>query len=298
MERAGEWLRLGATVIEKNVFALPSRWRPDHPRYLMAVLSHDGLDRYAWRSYCARLKPVQQALVLPNPVLIDDIPAGRVWRDSHSGLVKLLRIGRPDPRKWTDFECRWSLELARRHPDRDFHLRLVGAPDAMSNTKLERQNLRVTREPYSEHPADVYAGSDVLVHHSRIGETFGNTLYEAVDAGLGIVCSMSPHWDCAPAEYLRNTHARLAAPEAHLADPRLPVRGLLTGERPIRPTAAEYIRAMTGDGSSLLRLPVPSPSAARASLLKCARELQVGVFAAHLALAREGTRSVRHRNHL
>jgi len=42
-------LSQGVTIYEKNVFALPSKFRPVDPNYKMILMSRDGIFRYALR---------------------------------------------------------------------------------------------------------------------------------------------------------------------------------------------------------------------------------------------------------
>jgi hypothetical protein len=289
---ADEWLDAGAVVVEKNIFSLPSRWRPVHPRYLMAVMSLDGLHRYGLRSSCAYLQPVERALLLPNP-LLPRLARATPWADDGVSPVVLLRLGRPDPRKWTTFEMRWARALSRRSPQRQFHLRLVGCPASVQGARFETSNLTISAEPYSTNPSALYADADVLVHHSRIGETFGNTLFEAAEAGLGIVCALAPRWDCGPLEYFEQSAARFATPRVHMSHPSLPVTAVGSGVLR-RPTAREMVHALLSAESGPTREMPPLLDCVR-GVLSAAAQLGSPRTAGPLVVAAEAARALRRR---
>jgi hypothetical protein len=198
--QAGEWLSCGATVVEKNVFALPSPWRPRHPRYLMALMSLDGSHRLRLRSLLGGASRPGSWIHLPNPY--EHGPATESPRDADVDL-HVLRVGRPDIRKWSPFEVNFVRRAATAHPDMAFRLTLVGLPDEMAPVVLP-PNVDVVALPYLRRSRlnELYARAHVYLHHSRIGETYGNTLAEATMHGMRIVLGSEPGWDCAPIEFI------------------------------------------------------------------------------------------------
>jgi hypothetical protein len=199
-KRALGWLGSGAHIFEKNVFARASRFRPIHANYHLAVMSHDGAFRYSIRSSSTLTRKQQKLHHLPNPVLmsIEKRDTGDGVGDKPDSL-KFLRIGRPDPIKWSEFEvdfCR-KLSVQSDHP---ITLTRIGHPTA-SGTQTFR-NFTIIDLPYVKNPAAFYKDADVYLHYSKIGETYGNTVAEAVRVGTNVALAVDLSWDCASIEFL------------------------------------------------------------------------------------------------
>lgn len=192
----------GAVTLETVVFAQPSRYRPHATTHRTLLLSEDGVHRFVARSLCAGIPVPDNLGVLGNPLLHpvrQDLKARTPDRS-----LRLLRVGRPDNSKWSRFELDVTTAMARRHPDVDFELTLVGAPYPVP-ARLP-PNVHVAALPYASNPAPFYEAADVYIHHSRIGETFGNTIAEAWAAGDVVCCGLDPIWDSAPVEFLPDPH--------------------------------------------------------------------------------------------
>jgi hypothetical protein len=219
-----DWLCGGAIVVELNVFALPAADRPQLAAYIPAFLSWDGYCRHVIRATTAGYRPYGHAAILPYPLLHDVSSYPRRWDGSR---VKLLRIGRPDIRKWTTFEVKLCRRLARQWPEMEFELSLVGAPlELLIKRSSLPTNLAVKVLPYSRDVSSLYSSNDIYIHYSRIGETYGNTLAEASVRGLPIICVLDPAWDCAPIEFLDQREHVIASPRRLLRNPP-DVRALL-----------------------------------------------------------------------
>lgn len=200
----------GARTLETVVFAQPSAYRPRGEQHRTLLLSRDGVDRFVLRSRFAGVALPATLGVLGNPMLQPLSAADHLPRED--GVLRLLRVGRPDPRKWSRFELDVCAALAARHPGLRFELTLIGAP--YDRPTAPPANLLVTSVPYTRAPlAPFYAAADVYLHHSRIGETFGNTVSEAWAAGALVCCGLDPVWDCAPMDFLVPPHV-LGSPEA------------------------------------------------------------------------------------
>lgn len=191
----------GAIVVEKNVFALPSKFRPIHQNYRMALMSQDGAYRYKIRSSIARLQTEKNFYILPNPNLLEDVPVNTEFWPYTNNQFSILRVGRPDIRKWTNFELNFAKKLARQLPGNEIVLQLLGAPDEL-DTSNKIPNLEIRKVPYTRELNSYYENSDLYLHHSAIGETFGNTIFEAKSFSLPIVLGIDLAWDMAPIEYL------------------------------------------------------------------------------------------------
>lgn len=208
-------LAAGAVVVEKNVFALPSAHRPRHPRYVHGLLSTDGAHRFAWRSAAAGHPAPPTHVILPNPSLLG-APAPRV--PGADGVVRLLRVGRDDIVKWSTWEQVLAVRMAQARPDVRVELDLVGVPEACRLDGRLPANLVIRRHPMLDPDGlrHAYAAADGYVHHSRIGETFGNTLAEAQAAGCFCVAGLDPAWDCGPLEFLAAQRSWVGTPGAGL----------------------------------------------------------------------------------
>ncbi|WP_292602290.1 glycosyltransferase family 4 protein [Nocardioides sp. REDSEA-S30_B4] len=154
--------------------------------------------RYQLRSRLEGLKQTSSCFVLPNPrwgsgrtSTIRSLP--------DRGELTLLRIGRPDPIKWSNFELEYAVALHRK-TRRPVRLVRVGYPGPHAVTSVA--GVRVEDLPYQDDLSEIYRGADLYVHYSRIGETFGNTVFEAQETGLPVIFAASLGWDCAPVEYL------------------------------------------------------------------------------------------------
>jgi hypothetical protein len=206
------WLAAGARVIEKNVFARASRFRPIHPEYHMALMSEDGAFRFVLRSLLVGGSRKRTYLHL-SPPFFESTPVELCVRQSENQELTLLRIGRPDPIKWSDFERDFAVSLARSF-DSPVRLVRVGYPAADGQRTISQiGNLTVEDIPYLHDTSGAYGDADIYLHHSRIGETFGNTLAEAKNSGLPVIMAVDLHWDCAGTELLSKSHDIVGKPE-------------------------------------------------------------------------------------
>ena len=296
-------LDAGALVVEKNVFALPSAHRPVHPRYVHALMSVDGAHRLAWRSGLAGCRPPAEYLLLPNPLLAS---ASEMWEPRHrdSNRLRFLRAGRPDAVKWSDWEQRLAQAIARSRPGLSIELTLVGLPDECRlDTPSLPPNLSVTIRPMlsMEQLRQAYLESDVYVHFSRIGETFGNTIAEAQAAGCVCVVALDPAWDCAPLEFLAVGRSLAASPATLLRRVDELVDGIERAGRfgpevvPPLMSVDAYLDRLLGlaDGSTRRRT-LPSRRAAGGYLASVGNRL-AGRRGAVRAPSLEGARAVKNR---
>lgn len=201
LEWAEAVLTRGGRIVELNVFNLPSRFRPVHRNYVMAVYSREGELRYRLRSVGQRSAKRTRLVVLPN--VVNRVSGDRGNRVNASEL-RLLRVGRPNPGKWSLWEIEFGARLAREHPTMQIVLTLVGAPPGLAlhaNHELPL-NLEIVKKAYHSDVSMLYAQHDVYCHYSTIGETYGNTFAEAQHAGLFVVAATDAHWDFAPREFL------------------------------------------------------------------------------------------------
>lgn len=205
-------LNNGIEIIEENIFALASRYRPSHPNYKMALMSEDGAYRYSFRSFWAFTIKSPNYIKLPNPLLHKSLK--KINPDAHRGAeLSFLRVGRPDPIKWSTFEFEFLNELARQVPYLSLKLVLVGSPDRKIEQRLKAANLSIENLEYQQDLSKLYLDADFYIHHSSIGESFGNTIVEAFVHDLPILYAADLHWDQAPVEVIPNSKIVWSTPE-------------------------------------------------------------------------------------
>lgn len=196
----------GAFVLEMNVFNLPSKWRPSHPKYVMACMSMDGLARWRIRSFCRRRERKQLVLILPLYMGRKGSWGPRRKKEWEEPL-RLYRQGRPDQVKWSDFEVRFTDALNRASCNA-YVLRLRGSP--LPNLQRHRFVESVEFTDDKSVIQDDYERSLAYVHYCRIGETFGFSIFDAFFEGLKLLVVVNPFWDNAPASYLSGENVMFA----------------------------------------------------------------------------------------
>lgn len=247
----------GAVTLETVVFAQPSRYRPHVATHRTLLLSEDGVYRFVARSLCAGIPVPDNLGILGYPLMQPVRQDVRARTPARS--LRLLRVGRPDKSKWSRFELDVTIAMARRHPEVELELTLVGAP--YPAPRILPANVQVAMAPYTSNPAPFYEDADVYIHHSRIGETFGNTIAEAWAAGNVVCCGLDPIWDSAPVELLPEPHV-LGTPGWVRREARrgrlLPA--LLAQSTPWRGlTVSDFVDHLHAEASAAPSLPTPSP---------------------------------------
>ena len=225
--------RPGARVVETNVFA---RFDAGEGGRLIDV--HCPLSRWcawkwsAWGGAAARAKPMR---VLPNAVDAGGI--GRVPDAVRAEVRARLgvppgrflfgRIGQPHPAKWSPrILAAFAAVLARGH---DVGLLLAGAPEALAAAadRLPAEvRERVVSLPVTASDRRIsewLTAMDGFLHLSRIGESFGMVLCEAMLCGVPVVTLSTPFKDNSQLEVVGHGIGGLVAltpaavPEAMLA---------------------------------------------------------------------------------
>ena len=145
-----------------------------------------------------------------NPVAAGEtVGAGKAELRRQLGLPAdafiAIRVGRPDPRKWSDLLIVHGTRLLREFP----HLQFVflSAPSSRERIIRHAMGARVSLAPFTTNRADVaryMAASDVMLHYARYGESFGYAIAEAALAGLPVIAQATPWGDNAQAELIRD----------------------------------------------------------------------------------------------
>ena len=116
-----------------------------------------------------------------------------------------LRVGRPDPRKWSDLLIVHGARLLREFPR--LHFVFLSAPANRESVIRRVMGGRVTLAPFATERATVaryMAAADAMIHYARYGESFGYAIAEAALAGLPVIAQATPWGDNAQAELIRS----------------------------------------------------------------------------------------------
>src|SRR4029077_15614590 len=116
-----------------------------------------------------------------------------------------LRVGRPDPRKWSDLLILHGARLLHQFPR--LHFVFLSAPANREGVIRGAMGSRVTLAPFATDRATVaryLAASDAMIHYARYGESFGYAIAEAALAGLPVIAQAPPWGENAQAELIRN----------------------------------------------------------------------------------------------
>lgn len=118
----------------------------------------------------------------------------------------ICRVGRPDLAKWDTFPVDMMACLARKLPEARY-LIVGGIPREIKRKigKLGlKENFIETSFAIKEKLVQIYCSIDVLAHSSKIGESFGYTIAEAMSAGKPVVVNSTPWADNAQVELVDN----------------------------------------------------------------------------------------------
>jgi glycosyltransferase involved in cell wall biosynthesis len=145
-----------------------------------------------------------------NPVAPPELPtAHRADLRRELGLPPdaflALRLGRPDPRKWSDLLILHGSRLLAELPR--LHFVFLSAPENRRPVIRRLLGDRATLVPFTADHGLVtrhLAAADVMLHYARYGESFGYALAEAALAGLPVIVQSTPWGDNAQAELIRD----------------------------------------------------------------------------------------------
>jgi glycosyltransferase involved in cell wall biosynthesis len=208
-------------IVETNVFGVRRRSEGPASPDVMGFVSAFCLWRYLkW----PRILP-EGALgplgVFYNPLELDAFPKRGFSPRQKKAARKALglpadafivgRLGRPDIHKWPDWYL-GAVKAASRMAPR-LRLALMQAPAGVA-AKAGRLGLTCHFLEASPLHADIlrfYAAVDVLAHASRVGESFGYTLAEAMACGVPVLVDSTPWADNAQVELVEHRVQGLVA---------------------------------------------------------------------------------------
>ncbi|HTQ06388.1 MAG TPA: glycosyltransferase family 4 protein [Polyangiaceae bacterium] len=206
-------------LIETNVFGRPAGWEqrraPDHTCH-MSLASMLRCARLAGRSMSELYAEGHRAVYLPVPTPegYGTVPPERdAARDAlgvRPGELLACRVARPDLRKWS---LRLELALPRLFEEiPELRFAFMAAPPEKARRLVARFGRRVIcLEPDSsfERVGGLYKASDLMLHASGIGESFGLAVAEAMFHGLPVVVDSTPELDNAQVEVVEHERTGL-----------------------------------------------------------------------------------------
>ena len=189
-------------IMETNVFARFDDTKNGELINLHMVLTHWCLWKYENWSRSKKPKPI--AAIIPNPVdpsafyPIDKSERIKVRKSIGipENAFVLGRVGQPDSYKWNPVIFNVFYDVAKRNDN--IYMVLVGAPSKYEEMTLELpQSIRSRIKFISPKNDDnklrsLYGVLDVFLHVSRIGESFGMVLCEAMLCGVPIITLATP----------------------------------------------------------------------------------------------------------
>jgi glycosyltransferase involved in cell wall biosynthesis len=143
--------------------------------------------------------------VAAMPLSVLDRPELRQQLGLPAEAFIALRVGRPDPRKWSDLLILHGVRLLKALPR--LHFVFLSAPADREPIIRRLMGERATLVPFTTERADVQrymAASDVMLHYARYGESFGYAIAEAALAGLPAIVQATPWGDNAQVELVRD----------------------------------------------------------------------------------------------
>jgi len=202
-------------VIETNVFGLvdssPSGKLLDHHLFVskMCALRYQRWTKIANENFFENCK------VLYNPLNLNDFENAGILDSEKQKLKNSLgigkndpvigRIGRSDIVKWGNICIDMMKYLVKIIPDVKYII--VGAPQSIvEKTKKKKisKNIIFLKNVFGREIIKFYNSIDILVHSSKIGESFGYTIAEAMVAKKPVVVNSTPLADNAQIELVDN----------------------------------------------------------------------------------------------
>lgn len=201
-------------VLETNVFSYVDA-SPD--RVLIDLHLHlSNWCLWKWTQSAQGLEPKSPAVVVPYPVDSESfLPVAAEERAScrrHFGIPESAfvfgRVGQPSPAKWSPVLLHAFREVAQKLPNA--WLVVCGLPKTLQPLvdKLpEGIRSRIVGLPITNSDAELhryYALMDVFAHASKIGESFGMVLCEAMLSGVPVITVSTPLRDNSQIEVVAN----------------------------------------------------------------------------------------------
>jgi hypothetical protein len=204
-------------VVETDVFGRPPGWAQTRPPIRVCHMSLTSMWRRARQSGVTMsdlYSSGHSVIYLPVPTTTGfGMPPDTSREDLRATMgvrpTELLacRVGRPDLRKWS---TRLELALPKMFeavPSLRFAL-LAAPRQKVARLRRRFGDRVICLDPTSDlaRIASLYAASDLMIHSSGIGESFGLSMAEAMYYGLPVIVDSTPEMDNAQVEVVE--HAR------------------------------------------------------------------------------------------
>ncbi len=201
-------------IVETNVFGLSDNGETEKMIDFHLLVSKTATLKYLEKAHMSLESFLAKGRVIYNPVNLEDFERFKPSQQrieqfrNELGVGKedplICRIGRPDIWKWSKFSIDMMIQLVKMIPNVKFLI--VGGDLDEVNLKIKKLGLErnfVNIGLVSESDLILaYYSIDILVHSSRIGESFGYTIAEAMVAGKPVVVNSTPWADNAQIEIL------------------------------------------------------------------------------------------------
>ncbi|MCH7540771.1 MAG: glycosyltransferase family 4 protein [Proteobacteria bacterium] len=207
----------GVVIIDFNVFGWVDRAAIRGGVKGVFCISGTALAKYL-RLYFGRVPTAEEIASLPVAVCAGNYPVLATAPPDHTAKAHLrqelglpaeariaIRVGRPDPRKWSDLLIIHGARLLADIPD--LHLVFLSAPESRRRVISRLLGGRATFAPFVTDRIKVeryLAAADVMLHYARYGESFGYALAEAQVMRLPVVVHSTPWGDNAQREVVRH----------------------------------------------------------------------------------------------
>lgn len=195
-------------VVETNILGWLTDWAAHPVTDQHLFVSMTSACQAAHRSWKC-LRTLKNCGVARNPIRPPRSFSGddRTRLRSRLGLsdqdIVVLRLGRPDPAKWTEWEC-LAVNAARQNGAR--HIKLIAIEPPRELAERIAQGVYgdgIISLPLMTHPLEVETlihASDVILHAARYGESFGYAIAEGMAAGKAVISRSTPWGDNAQVE--------------------------------------------------------------------------------------------------
>lgn len=200
-------------LLETNVFGWLTHPESDiYADYRMFISMASGAQAFR-RSGIRLVQPYLQnhtVLYYPVPGTSVTSPDERSQVRKNLGIcddeILAVRFGRPDARKWGDWECKAFAIAKKANPKLRF-LMIEPPPEIKQRVVSGEFGEGIFYRDMiasQEKIAEINQAADIGLHASRFGESFGYTIAEAMAAGLPVVSRTTPWGDNAQVELIQH----------------------------------------------------------------------------------------------
>jgi glycosyltransferase involved in cell wall biosynthesis len=257
-------LKLKPPVLQTNIFGQLANPRENPFVKFRLFVSWSSCVQAAQRAFVPLDRNFfRQASVAVNPLDADDGPAAAETQKFRESLgvkpdeVLLGQLCRPDPIRWDDFPLQafrqaqrrlGNLKLLIREPPPEIAQRIQESPDAGRFILL----------PFTSDPVELRqttASLDMVLHYSKLGESFGYGIAEPMNLGRPAIVNHAPWNNQGPLELVRPGECGFAVTTMpHMAEAILKLGADENIRRQMGEAARRHIRQLAAPEVSLNRV--------------------------------------------